>query len=206
MRFEFATATRILFGAGTLREAGQIAAGLGRRALVVTGRTPERARRLLDGLRRERRRRCRCSRLRGASTDVGRGSAGPGGGPRRRHRLRRWQRARRGQGHCGPADQRRRPARLPGGHRRRPAADLAAAPVHRHAHHGGHRLRGDAQRGAVSPEHRVKVSLRSPLMLPRAGPDRPGADARPAARDHREYRTRCPDPALEPFVSPAANP
>ena len=38
MRFEFATATRVVFGPGTLREVGPIAAELGRRALVVTGR------------------------------------------------------------------------------------------------------------------------------------------------------------------------
>jgi alcohol dehydrogenase class IV len=43
MRFEFATATRIIFGAGTLQEVGPIAAGMGRRALVVTGRSTERA-------------------------------------------------------------------------------------------------------------------------------------------------------------------
>jgi alcohol dehydrogenase class IV len=46
-RFEFATARRIVFGAGALRDAGEIAAGLGRRPLVVTGRTAERARPLL---------------------------------------------------------------------------------------------------------------------------------------------------------------
>ena len=42
MRFEFATATRIIFGAGTLKEAGALAAGFGQRALVVTtaGRPP----------------------------------------------------------------------------------------------------------------------------------------------------------------------
>ncbi len=43
MRFEFATATRILFGPGTLDELGPLARSLGRRALVVTGRAPERA-------------------------------------------------------------------------------------------------------------------------------------------------------------------
>jgi alcohol dehydrogenase class IV len=47
-RFEFATATRIVFGAGALREAGPAAKAMGRRALVVTGRTPERAGRLVD--------------------------------------------------------------------------------------------------------------------------------------------------------------
>src|SRR5207247_9546375 len=38
MRFEFATATRIIFGAGTLREIGRLAKELGQRALLVTGR------------------------------------------------------------------------------------------------------------------------------------------------------------------------
>jgi len=37
MGFEFVTATRILFGAGTLNEAGAAVAALGRRALVVIG-------------------------------------------------------------------------------------------------------------------------------------------------------------------------
>jgi alcohol dehydrogenase class IV len=43
VRFEFATATRVLFGPGALDELGPIAASLGRRALLVTGRTPARA-------------------------------------------------------------------------------------------------------------------------------------------------------------------
>jgi alcohol dehydrogenase class IV len=50
MRFEFATAARILFGPGTLREVAPAAVGLGQRVLVVTGRTPERAKPLLDHL------------------------------------------------------------------------------------------------------------------------------------------------------------
>jgi alcohol dehydrogenase class IV len=50
MRFEFATATRIIFGADTISEAGELAAGLGRRALVVTGSSPERAAPLLAQL------------------------------------------------------------------------------------------------------------------------------------------------------------
>lgn len=37
MKFEFATAGRIIFGAGALREAGGVAAGLGKNALVVGG-------------------------------------------------------------------------------------------------------------------------------------------------------------------------
>src|SRR3990172_9712899 len=43
MRFEFATARRILFGPGALQEAAPAAATLGRRALVVTGGSVERA-------------------------------------------------------------------------------------------------------------------------------------------------------------------
>src|SRR6266704_2537650 len=43
MRFEFATAARIVFGSGAVREIGTIAATFGRRALVVTGRNPGRA-------------------------------------------------------------------------------------------------------------------------------------------------------------------
>jgi len=50
MRFEFATATRIIFGPGTLHEVGPIAAQMGSRALVVTGSTPARAAPLLDAL------------------------------------------------------------------------------------------------------------------------------------------------------------
>jgi alcohol dehydrogenase class IV len=43
LRFELATAARVVFGPGSLSELGAIAAGLGRRALLVTGRAPERA-------------------------------------------------------------------------------------------------------------------------------------------------------------------
>lgn len=50
MRFEFATATRIIFGAGTLKEVGPLAAEMGRRAFVVTGKNPERAAPLLADL------------------------------------------------------------------------------------------------------------------------------------------------------------
>jgi len=51
MRFEFATATRIIFGNGVLREANLIARQFGRRALVVTGRNARRLEPLLAGLR-----------------------------------------------------------------------------------------------------------------------------------------------------------
>ncbi len=48
MRFEFATAGRIVFGPGTLADVGRLARELGRHALVVTGRDPRRAARLLE--------------------------------------------------------------------------------------------------------------------------------------------------------------
>jgi len=45
--FEFATATRLIFGAGKLSEAGTIATALGRSALIVTGSSEDRAKPLL---------------------------------------------------------------------------------------------------------------------------------------------------------------
>ncbi len=50
MNFEFATASRIVFGAGTANQAGAIAREFGQRALVVTGRAPQRAELLLANL------------------------------------------------------------------------------------------------------------------------------------------------------------
>ncbi len=50
MRFEFATATRILFGAGTLREVAPLARAMGTRAFVVLGSDAARAKPLLDAL------------------------------------------------------------------------------------------------------------------------------------------------------------
>lgn len=51
MRFEFATATRVLFGPGTRREVAPLAAEMGKRALVVAGRNQERVAPLLGLLR-----------------------------------------------------------------------------------------------------------------------------------------------------------
>jgi len=51
MRFEFATAQRVIFGPGASRQAGALARQAGQRALVVTGRDPSRAQFLLDSLR-----------------------------------------------------------------------------------------------------------------------------------------------------------
>ncbi len=49
-RFEFATATRILFGPGIVREVVSLASSLGKRALVVTGASSARAQPVLDDL------------------------------------------------------------------------------------------------------------------------------------------------------------
>ncbi len=50
MLFEFATATRIVFGPGTARRLPELAAGFGRRVLVVTGAGADRHAALLDAL------------------------------------------------------------------------------------------------------------------------------------------------------------
>ncbi len=50
MRFEFATANRILFGQGALKQAAPIAASFGRRALIVVGSTTDQATTLIDQL------------------------------------------------------------------------------------------------------------------------------------------------------------
>ncbi|MHC4329854.1 MAG: iron-containing alcohol dehydrogenase, partial [Planctomycetota bacterium] len=50
MRFEFATATRIIFGPGTVGEIAPLSAGMGKHACVVTGSTAERTQSLLERL------------------------------------------------------------------------------------------------------------------------------------------------------------
>ena len=52
MRFEFATAARIVFGTGSLSEVAPAAASLGTRALLVTGASPGRAAPLIQNLER----------------------------------------------------------------------------------------------------------------------------------------------------------
>jgi len=50
MRFEFATSSRIIFGAGTVGEIAPVATNMGSRVVIVTGRTTERAQPLIDSL------------------------------------------------------------------------------------------------------------------------------------------------------------
>jgi alcohol dehydrogenase class IV len=169
MRFEFATATRVIFGAGTLREVGPIAAEMGRRALLVTGRSTERVAPLLDALTAqgveavtftvsgepttevtrqgtEQARAAACDLVigfgGGSALDTGKAIAAlltNGGVPLNYLEV---------IGKGKPLTQ--------------PAAPYIAIPTT--AGTGA-----EVTRNAVllSPEHRVKVSLRSPLMLPR---------------------------------------
>jgi alcohol dehydrogenase class IV len=53
MRFEFATATQIIFGPGTLKDIGVPAAKMGRHGFVLTGRNPERAASLVKQLKKQ---------------------------------------------------------------------------------------------------------------------------------------------------------
>jgi alcohol dehydrogenase class IV len=53
MRFEFATATRIVFGPGSVQEALTAAPAFGRRAMIVTGSNPSRAEAFVSDLRRQ---------------------------------------------------------------------------------------------------------------------------------------------------------
>ena len=50
MHFEFATAKRIIFGSGTINDVPSLAAHMGSRTLVITGKTPERAAGLIEQL------------------------------------------------------------------------------------------------------------------------------------------------------------
>jgi len=50
MRFEFATATRIIFGEGTARDLPELARSFGARPLIVTGGSPERTAALASSL------------------------------------------------------------------------------------------------------------------------------------------------------------
>jgi len=169
MHFEFATAGRILFGPGVVKEVAPAAAALGRRALVVTGATPERARPLLDAL---------------AAQGVAAATFAVGGEPTIPVALEGAAQARSfeaavviGMGGGSVLDAAKAIAALttnPGDPldylevigRAQPLANppLPVIAVPTTAGTGS-----EVTRNAVlaSPEHQVKVSLRSPLMLPR---------------------------------------
>ena len=54
MRFEFATTNQILFGPGTVSEIGELGANMGKRAFLITGKSADRAAPLMDLLARQR--------------------------------------------------------------------------------------------------------------------------------------------------------
>ena len=169
MKFEFATATRIIFGAGTLKEAGPLAKAFGRRALVVTGRDVRRAEPLLAilqahavaavafsvpgepeiktvqaGTALARRERCDCVISLGGGSALDAGKAIAAMLTNEGELLDYLEVIGRGRALA------------------RPSAPFIAIPTT--AGTGT-----EVTRNAVlaSPEHRVKVSLRSPFMLPR---------------------------------------
>ena len=53
MRFEFATAGRIIFGPGTIGEIGNLVTDTGRRAFLITGKTVDRAAPLIEQLKKQ---------------------------------------------------------------------------------------------------------------------------------------------------------
>jgi len=169
MRFEFSTATRIIFGPGSLREAGHAAKELANRALLVTGRDTQRAQPLIallqgqgveatlfpvtgepeletvhQGVALARQRRCALviSFGGGSAIDAGKAIAASLTNP----------------GDLSDY------LEVIGRGRPLPAAPAPFIAIPTTAGTGA-----EVTRNAVlaAPEHRVKVSLRSPLMLPR---------------------------------------
>jgi alcohol dehydrogenase class IV len=208
MRFEFATATRIVFGAGALKNIGPLAAGLGGCALVVTGRSPARAERLLAAL---------------SAQGIGYSVFSVSGEPTVDVARRGVQQAREtgcnlviGFGGGSTLDTGKAVAGLltnsgdlfdylevigQGQPLSQPAAPMIAIPTT--AGTGS-----EVTRNAVldSPEHRVKVSLRSPLMLPRLALVDPeltyGLPPAVTASTGLDALTQ----VTEPYVSVRANP
>ncbi len=208
MRFEFATAGRIIFGPGTLREVGPLARGFGDRALVVTGADPRRAEPLL-GLLREHGLACSSLAVRGEPEveTVRQGAA-----------------LAKEEG-CGVVVSFGGGSALDAGKAiaammantgelldylevigRGKALTLASAPFIAIPTTAG--TGSEVTRNAVlaSPEHRVKVSLRSPLMLARVAVVDPELtyDLPPAitASTGLDALTQL----IEPYVSSRANP
>jgi alcohol dehydrogenase class IV len=208
VRFEFATATRIVFGPGSLAELGPLVAPLGSRALLVTGRTPQRA---------------EAARERLASAGVASLAFATAGEPTVED-VRRGTEMARTEGAeivvaCGGGsaiDAGKAIAALLGNGgdpldylevvgRGRP---IARSPVPFVAIPTTAGTGSEVTRNAVlsSPDHRVKASLRSPLMLPRAAivdPDLLAGLPPPvvAASGLDAFAQ-----LLEPFLSVRANP
>ena len=216
MRFEFATATRIIFGAGTLQEVGPLAAEMGSRVLVVTGRTalrqaqgkPARAQSLLDLL---------------AAQGLDIVTFSVSGEPTTEVARRATQRAQETDCHLiigfgggsvldtgkavaalltnggGPLDYLEVIGR--GQPLTQPSAPYIAIPTT--AGTGTEVTRNVVLR---SPEHRVKVSLRSPLMLPRLALVDPELTHSMPPEVTASTGLDALTQVMEPYVSNRANP
>ena len=206
--FEFATAGRIIFGDGTLKEVAPAAASFGRRALVVTGRNPNRATALLESL--------KSANVEGTTLSVV-------GEPTTQTVREGVQQARQagcdvviGFGGGSAIDSAKAIAALMtnGGDlldylevigRAQPLKDppLPCIAVPTTAGTGAEVTRNSV---LFSPEHRVKVSLRSPLLLPRVAiidPELTYSLPRPVtASTGLDALTQ----VIEPYVSGRANP
>ena len=208
MRFEFATSSRVIFGAGALREIGSLAGEFGRHVFIVTGRSPTRATRLLELL--------HAARLRTAVSPIA-------GEPATEDIVRAVQDARNlncdsviGFGGGAALDSAKAIAALltnPGELTdylevigRAQPLPLPSAPCIAIPTTAG--TGSEVTRNAVlaSKEHRVKVSLRSPHMLPRLALVDPELtnDLPPSitATTGLDALTQL----IEPYVSPRANP
>jgi alcohol dehydrogenase class IV len=205
VRFEFGTAGRVLFGAGRAAELPAVLAGLGTRALVCTGKDPARHAGLLAGLGvpaevfpvpaeptvELARAGVAAAREHGADVvvaigggsviDAGKAVAallGNGGDPLDYLEV------------IGSG----RPIT-------RPAAPCVAVPTT-----AGTGAEVTANAVLASPAHRLKASLRSPLMIPRVALVDPGLTVScpppVTAASGLDALTQC----LEPFVSGRANP
>ena len=208
MNFEFATATRILFGPGTLREAGPVTKAFGNRALVVTGRTAQRAEPLravlgVAGVE------CATFSVPGEPTTA---SVREGAQRARDERSE----VIIGFGGGSALDAAKAIAALlaNGGDvldylevvgRGKPITTLSAPCITIPTTAGSG---AEVTRNAVigSPEHGVKASLRSPLMLPRAAIVDPTLTHALARRETANSGLDALSQLIEPFVSVKANP
>jgi alcohol dehydrogenase class IV len=208
MRFEFATATRIIFGAGALREIAPLAAELGRKALVVIGAAAARAGSLLDLL---------------AEREIGVITFSVKGEPNTEVVQRGTERAREsrcelviGFGGGSVVDTAKAIAALAtnggdlldylevigrGQPLAKPSLPYIAIPTT--AGTGA-----EVTRNAVlaSPEHRVKVSLRSPLLLPRLALVDPELTHSVPPEVTASTGLDALTQVMEPYVSSRANP
>ena len=188
MRFEFATATRIVFGEGAFQEVAPAVKAMGRRALLVTnlgaasGRWPQT---VLKVRRRAHRRSGPPRHANWPATNGATWWSSFGGGSA----------IDTGKAIAAHARQRRRSARLPRGGRPRAAAAASR------------RRRSSPFRPPPAPARKSRATRCSPPRAPRqgqpaqpadaaaAGGGRSGTDAGSAARAHRQHRARRADAA-----------